>query len=300
MSRFRSADSQALHCVLKASAIGASKPAAGATRIHSLGTRRTYRVSVRIFFRWVLALRVGTDMQSIAPELGREWLLERSTVVEQKCLDNDRQALNVVLGFDLPRVTSSYKGERQLAKQARAYTAAQVELIIAHQSPRNGFSTRLAEAAGLRAHELFTLRPASECPKTLDRDWSGNRFLGLSGALFTVTGKGGLTREVLLPAALAEQLEAWRRPKPVTVVDRGISYLNFYEVAGGNAWSKSFSDASQRALGYSHGAHGLRHSYVQRRKDQLQQAGLSEEQALLVDSQEVGHFRPDITQVYLR
>jgi hypothetical protein len=39
---------------------------------------------------------------------------------------------------------------------------------------------------------------------------------------------------------------------------------------------------------------------VQRRKDQLQQAGLSEEQALLVDSQEVGHFRPDITQVYLR
>ncbi len=53
-------------------------------------------------------------------------------------------------------------------------------------------------------------------------------------------------------------------------------------------------------LGRSTGAHGLRHSYAQERLDELQRAGLSQDLALTTVSQEMGHFRAEITETYLR
>ncbi|MDF5425801.1 site-specific integrase, partial [Vibrio parahaemolyticus] len=50
---------------------------------------------------------------------------------------------------------------------------------------------------------------------------------------------------------------------------------------------------------WSTGAHGLRHSYAQERMSELQK-NMTYEKALEVVSQEMGHFRPDITEVYLR
>ena len=61
----------------------------------------------------------------------------------------------------------------------------------------------------------------------------------------------------------------------------------------------SVSAASERALGWSTGAHGLRHSYAQERMAELQ-ASLSRDAALTTVSQEMGHFRPEITETYLR
>jgi integrase len=87
---------------------------------------------------------------------------------------------------------------------------------------------------------------------------------------------------------------------PREVTDRGIFYQQNYEINGGNAWSKSFSEASERALGWSEGAHGCRHSYAQERMEELEKAGYSREIALETVSQEMGHFRPEITEVYLR
>ncbi|MDN4711067.1 site-specific integrase, partial [Vibrio parahaemolyticus] len=65
-------------------------------------------------------------------------------------------------------------------------------------------------------------------------------------------------------------------------------------------WSNSFSAASKRVLGWSEGAHGLRHSYAQERMHELQKAGFNRDLALETVSQEMGHFRPEITEVYLR
>ena len=59
------------------------------------------------------------------------------------------------------------------------------------------------------------------------------------------------------------------------------------------------SAASERVLGWSTGAHGLRHSYAQERMAELQ-ASLSRDAALTTVSQEMGHFRPEITETYLR
>ncbi len=71
--------------------------------------------------------------------------------------------------------------------------------------------------------------------------------------------RGAVNDRARLPALchVARRLESGR-----VVTDRGITYRQHYDIGGGNAWSKSFSETSSRALGWSHGAHGLRHSYA--------------------------------------
>ena len=77
-------------------------------------------------------------------------------------------------------------------------------------------------------------------------------------------------------------------------------YTQHYDLGGGHAWSQSVSAASQLELGWSTGAHGLRHGYAQDRVGELQGSGHGHDSALETVSQEMGHFRPDITRVYLR
>jgi len=119
-------------------------------------------------------------------------------------------------------------------------------------------------------------------------------------AVYTVKGKGGLCREVAINRVLADRLETVRLPEPRTVYDRGIRHEQHYDIGGGKQWTDSFSKAAQRELGWSEGAHGLRHSYAQTRMDTLQGSGRNYEDALAIVSQEMGHFRADITEVYLR
>lgn len=84
------------------------------------------------------------------------------------------------------------------------------------------------------------------------------------------------------------------------MTDRGIHYTRHYDLGAGKAWTNSVSAAASRVLGWSSGAHGLRHSYAQQRMAELQRQGLLREAALTTVSQEMGHFRPDITETYLR
>ena len=249
MPSFRSAAAQAHHQVRLASAIGTTKPVSESSFIHSLGTQRVYAVSLGLLGRWMHDRRIGSDLRQLTEDQALQWLCERSVEVGQKCLDNDRLAISKTLGFTLPRIPSNHDDERRLAEQSRAYTPTQIVRIQNRQSDRNRFGTQLIATAGLRAHESLTLRPALARPATADREWSTERFVGLSsGQRYTVVGKGGLVREVLIPDLLAVHLEALRLLRPVTVRDRQINYLSHYDIAGGNAWSKSFTEASERAL----------------------------------------------------
>lgn len=99
---------------------------------------------------------------------------------------------------------------------------------------------------------------------------------------------------------ITEQLEQRRFDNPMTVKDQKINYLQRYDIGAGKRWSDSFSKASKRALFFSTGAHGLRHSYAQERMSELIALGRIRAVALKVVSQEMGHFRPEITEVYLR
>ena len=296
MPRFRAPQAQAEHAVARKLALGTGRhDHRNDGRIHSLGTARGYGQALKGFADYLREHRLG-DLPGATDQEARQYLAERSHRVGQKTLDLDRQAIQMHLGLRLEVVRS----DRESALSTRSYTPAQVARIASAQSEANGLATRLAYHAGLRAHELLTLRPAGERSASGHRQWSADRFAGREGVRYTVVGKGGLVREVLLTRELAVAVEARRLEEPRLVVDRGVQYAQRYTIGGGRSWSQSFSSASRRELGFSNGGHGLRHSYVQERMDELQRRGMAYEQARATVAQEVGHFAGETTEAYLR
>ena len=179
------------------------------------------------------------------------------------------------------------------------------EGVAARRDPRNAFATQIVHASGIRAHELLTLGRPGEQPPDDRRERShltgtaaeGMKFAGRNGVVYTVVGKGGLVREVLLLHQLAECLEERRLDAPAPVVDRSVRYLQRQDIGGEHAFSVSFSRASIEALGKSRGAHGLRHRFAQERmREPIHHA--EHRLTLAVVSEEMGHLRPDVTVLY--
>ncbi|MGB8331424.1 MAG: hypothetical protein WCE62_14960 [Polyangiales bacterium] len=272
--------------------------------LKAVGTVRNYEQALTRVAEYVKAERLPHGLRGLTPAQALSYLEKRGQDVGQKTLDMERQAIQSmfhhVTGQLAPdeRLTV-VKSAHQQVLTSRGYTPAQIHLIVDAQTTRNALATELAYAAGLRAHELYTLQPAHERPAhvrpALDSKWQGR-----DGVLYTVHGKGGLVRHVLIPLPLAERLKTHRLATPQSVTDRGIHYQQHYAINGGHRWSSAFTSASQRVLGWSAGAHGLRHTYAQERMHELQRQGLTRIHALETVSQEMGHFRPDITETYLR
>ena len=296
MPSFRSAKAQAEHAVSSKLALGLGRhDHQDDGRIHSLGTARGYEQALKGFAEYIQANHLG-DLYSVTAEEAQQFLEERAEEVSQKTLDLDRQAIQMHLGIQLDVV----KSEAETCLSSRSYTQEQVERIASAQSERNSLATQIAYDAGLRAHELLTLQPAGERAASAHRPWSDDRFAGRAGVRYTVTGKGGLVREVMVSDHLAARLEEKRFAAPHHVTDRGVNYTQRYDIGGGRAWSQSFSAASKRELGFSNGAHGLRHSYVQERMKELQESGMRYIKAKGTVAQEVGHFAHNTTEAYLR
>ena len=302
MPSFRKAADQAAHAVRRNLALRSARHTnRDDGKIHSVGTARAYQQALTLAAQWMKDRGHSEGLRRMTAEQANQYLSERAGEVRQKTLDLDRQALQTLPHIDKLQRIKSRLASSPLEIKGRAYTPAQVRMIVAAQSERHALATEIAYAAGLRGHELLTLRRAGEQPASTHRDWSADRFEGRPDDVrYTVIGKGGLVREVTLPSHLAERLQerGWERPKEVT--DRGVHYTQHYDLGGGQAWSQSFSAASRRELGWSTGAHGLRHAYAQERLDELQGEGHVYTDALGAVSQEMGHFRADITEVYLR
>lgn len=272
-----------------------------AQRIKSLGTARNYMQSLKTVANWSKDIGIN-GIQAMTVQQARMYLDYRAEIVGQKALDMERQAIQAMMQLNgkLQPKETLYRVKSCLdeIKCSRAYTTEQATAISHRQTERNQLATQIAYAAGLRAHELLTLAKANERSPdkrpTLDSKWQGR-----NGELYTVVGKGGLIRHVLIPTTLAAQLEQQRLDQPITVMDREINYSQRYNIAGGKKWSDSFSKASNRTLLFSTGAHGLRHSYAQERMAELKSLGYKYETALETVSQEMGHFRAEITKVYL-
>lgn len=288
-------------------------------RIKSVGTARNYESRLKQITVYLQKQRLGS-LRDMTPDSALDYLRERAAVVGQKTLDMERQALQSMMQYvthQLPAgqtlevvkstAPKSHTGKpgkptlgKRLAEESRLYSHAQVALIVARQSPHNALATEIAYAAGLRAHELLTLRRIHhQAPD--ERPTHALKFVGLRDTTigYTVYGKGGLTREVRIPVPLARRLEATCLAEPIKVTDRGVHYQQHYALGGGQPWSKSFGAAAKAALGWSKGAHGLRHCYAQERLSTVQRY-LTREEAKRVVSQELGHFRPAITEAYLR
>ena len=298
MPSFRSPKEQAQHAVSQRVAFKESRhDNKGDGLIHAVGTARGYQQSLAKFAEFVQENRLG-DLKSATPAVAQAYLAERQeSGLSQKTLDLDRQALQCHLQQSLERVHAI----KETHLSTRSYTPAQIQEIATHQGEKNSLATQITHAAGLRAHELQTIRPTSERPPSTHRQWDSERFTGREGVKYTVEGKGGLVREVLIPRSLATRLEATRFTNgPISIVDRGVNYQKHYDIGSGKNWSTSFSRVSVNQLGWSNGGHGLRHSYAQERMSELQGGGFGYSQALATVAQELGHFSPATTEAYLR
>ncbi len=305
MAKFAKASSQAASVIHALKTLSASQRAQHAKMtLPSLGTARDFETCLTHIGEWMKSTGQGT-LRDLTPEKAVDYLQMRAAEVGQKTLDQERQAAQKMLqdvthqlrpGERLPVV----KSEQAQVLSARAYSAEQMAAVAAAQPARYAISTEIAYASGLRAHELLTLRPLAERAPD-DRPASAFKFSGRpDGQLYTVQGKGGLVRVVSLPNELAERLESLRLAAPRTICDREIYYKQFYDIGGGKLWSNNFSKASMRVLDFSTGAHGLRHSYAQDRMEELRVSGRNRMESLRIVSQELGHFRPEITETYLR
>ena len=272
-------------------------------KVISIGTDRNYGEALIQLARYANE-DLHCSLKDVTKEQAIQYITDRSTTVGQSTLNKDHDAIQKMFralnrsDYKIPKI----KTEVTEHLSSRAYTSRQIEFITQHQQERNALATQIAADGGLRAHELLTLRRIEE-RQTDKRDKYPEaqqlKFLGRDGIRYTVQGKGGLIREVMISKSLSERLEATRRLFPVKIVDRKINYQSYYNIGGGKNFSNSFSKASNKALHWSRGAHGVRHSYAQSRMQCLI-TKVEYQTALQIVSQELGHFRPDITLVYLR
>ena len=270
--------------------------------LSSVGTVRNYEERLSVVAQYANA-KLNVGLRDLTVDQAHQYLADRAVEIGQKTLDMERQAIQSMMQNVTNKLSNSdkldvIKSEHQQILSSRSYTAEQAQIIVNSQTERNALATQISHSAGLRAHELHTLQRLGE--RTPDpRPALKEKFFGRTGERYTVVGKGGLIREVLIPKDLAERLEERRFEHPQQIVDRGVNYSTHYNINGGNRWSSSFNSASNRSLGWSGGAHGLRHSYAQERMSELKKS-MPYEKALEVVSQEMGHFRANITEVYLR
>lgn len=272
--------------------------------LKSVGTVRNYEQALTQVAKYAKNNKVRGGLRGVTPAIASEYLELRSLEVGQKALDMDRQALQAMMQhvtYTLKLDETLYREKTKLTEKLkpRAYTHEQALYVTNAQTKPHQLATEIALNAGLRAHELLTLRRIDD-RKPDTRPTAKTKWLGKKGKRYTVKGKGGLVREVIIREDIAEKLESQRLPTPIEIKDRSIRYQTYYNINGGQKWSNSYSSASKRVLGWSTGAHGLRHTYAQQRMRELKQHGLTRNQALRTASQEMGHFRPEITEVYLR
>lgn len=298
--------------------------------IRSIKTKERYESSLRGVARSMLPKGLNLRTMTLADAV--EYLEQRALTLSQSTVDSDRKALNALFRLVTKKLGSDerlpvIKALRETIYKTRAYTRAQVALILSIIKPLHVLSTLIALEAGLRGHELFTLnrpelQPAHRRNHKDPMELRKLKFDRRDGVIYTVKGKGGLIREVLIPHELAALLEQCRLDTPKHVTDGRIHYRQHYDISAGTKWARAFSRASKKALGWSNGAHGLRHTYAQERFSELASsawldrrhqeiasakslkivdaAALYRKMRLTIVSHEMGHFRWQITDTYLR
>ncbi len=244
--------------------------------------------------------KIGADkLIDITPQTALEYLSIRAEKVCDKTLQNERRVLE--------RIVYLHEPEKKLLIDVdlpprewvnRAYTHEQIYQLMSRQSEANQLATALCFTAGLRAQELLTLQRFDEATVSKDRQWRDDLFIGSEGEKYIVKGKGGLYRAVMIPHCLAKRLEQYRLETPRKIKDRKCTIVNRYDITGGKKFTNAFSQLSKRIFGWSHGAHGLRYAYAQQRLNHSI-PDRSYDEKLEIISQELGHFRKQITPHYL-
>jgi len=263
--------------------------------IHSIGSQRIFVNNIVSFARFLEVNRAG-NLKCFPPDAAETYLYARSLRIGESQLESDRWALQILTGRRLPR----FKSARPQQLKPRAYTAEQIAAVTRHQTPLYAFSTWLAAANGLRTMELITIGPLELQPPDLRPVPVYLHAYLPEGVLYSVRGKGRLIRTILVAMPFVDFLESRRRPAPIRVLHEGRHLTSYYDIPGGKRWAASFSQACRRTFGDTAGAHGLRHTYTQERIDTLLGNDIPETHARKAVSVEIGHFRQDVIDLYLR
>lgn len=298
MTSFRPIKQQAKSAVIKRARHRISriqeKNTLGLKFIRSLGTENKYKSCIFTFLNWVKGS--GFSTSRITTDIAQLFLSHGVTKWSQKTLDGYRQAICLVFDLHLDFVLS----EKPTILLPRAYRDEQIQFLIKSSTSGLSLAIEIAAYAGLRAVELDTISPATECLED-KRSWLSERFDGMDGGVpYIVIGKGGLKRKIFLSIELSNRLEELVFEKPVKKTSRKIHYLKRFDLIGGQIFSQQFSRLSKKKFGWSSGAHGLRHSYAQRRLNHLQLNGFLWKDAVEIVSQEMGHFSISNTLTYFR
>jgi len=263
-------------------------------RIRSIGTRKAAESLLRMLGRFLHVSRLG-NLSAVPLGACQLFLLVRAEAgLSQSALKRDKRVLELIYG----EVLESVEAKPRERRPPREVSNEQLSAITTKQSPDNALASRIAYATGARASELLTLARPDERPPS-PREWHNDLHSGLTDCIpYTVIGKGGLIRTIMVPRELARELEALRRPQPVRVRDHGRNLLSYYRLPGGDAWASSFRKGAKKVFGASPGAHGTRHGYVANRRRTLEQLGFDKDTIDAILSQELGHRRPEIIDEY--
>ena len=150
--------------------------------ISSVGTVRNYEQALTTVAAYAKAARIAGGLRGMTPEKSMTYLEIRGQEVGQSTLNMERQAIQAMMQYVTGKLEPKQtlpviKSEIEQTLKSRAYTSEQVKMIRSHQTERNALATEIAHVAGLRVHELLTLRPANEQPMSdrpvLDTKWAG-------------------------------------------------------------------------------------------------------------------------------
>jgi integrase len=278
--------------------------------INSVGTARNHEDALTVFAKWLVREK-GKTLKNFNEYDIAEYMNERALTTSQSTCDLARQAINMNLLFEDPINFVASVVQTQLTN--RAYHPKQIEELIATADDDLALSIEVAVSGGLRCMELDTISELYDELKLCDvdiqpfsniedkRNWKRNRFIGReTDDRFIVAGKGGLRREVRIETNISVSLMSKIRDKMKVVVDRKIEHDSFFDLSAGNNFSQQFGRHSRKVLGFCEGAHGLRHSFAKRRIRELLCLGIPFEEAIVILSNELGHFASKNTFVYLR
>lgn len=195
--------------------------------------------------------------------------------------DSKKLSINKELGA-LPRSRDDRIGSN------KAWNDTEVKRFIEYDNSKNEFRyddiVNLLYSHGLRVHEVARL-DKSQLGDALEKDF------------LTVKGKGGLIRSI--PLSNKELVERLYKETKfgekvfINKEEKTHKVINNLQVYIYNH-NKEFRD-SDKSLTF----HGLRHAYAQGRYRKLTQNAFNDYSARLKVSRELGHFRVEITDIYL-
>jgi len=141
-------------------------------------------------------------------------------------------------------------------------------------------AAKIQHESGVRINEVSLIKKKQL--SGIGKDPYNEKDVGI----VTVKGKGGKTREVYLT------------PETYKSLENNVKNDDF-KIAK-TSYTLAIKEAALSSNQVYTGTHDFRHKWVQDRYIELSKIGFSERQSMAAVSEEIGHVRPDITEVYLK